>query len=236
MFASASMASMVLSDDFEAYADQAALDAVYPAVTAPNTIRLDQVNGYSGSQSITAGSHEAVPHYRSYINLGGSYSGTDEKPLKFEFQMAMSAADDWWTRDYIEIRSYSDGAFAQGTLQQLIAIGATSSGVTDTSLYSARVLYGGDAWFNLPVAKNADWTKLTAMIKTSTVDFYVDDSWVYTSNRTAGTPFDSLAIGAGVSSRVQVWFDDLKVEAIPEPATMTLIGLAGVALVLRRRR
>ena len=228
----AAMAQANLIDNFDTYADQAAFDAAYTQIYPTVPLVLDQTKGHSDSQSANTAGPNNNSEKRVYRNLGGEYSGTDAAPLKFEFYMSMSAADDWWTREYIEIRGYTGAGYGDGDLQELIALGCTSSGV-DTTVYNARILTG-DLWVNTTTAKSTDWTKLTALIKSSTVEVYVNDNLDYSGPRSTGVTLDSVVIGSGLSSNVDVWFDDLQV--IPEPATMSLLGMAGVALLLRRRR
>jgi hypothetical protein len=48
---------------------------------------------------------------------------------------------------------------------------------------------------------------------------------------------DSVAVAAGWSSTngVQVFYDNLNLSAVPEPASLALLGLSVAALMLKRR-
>jgi hypothetical protein len=231
-FVCAASAQTAWFDDFDSYADQAALDAVYTQLYA-DPVNLDQTRGYSDGQSVSAGAHEtSYDADRMWKNLGGEYEGTDANPLKFEFMIQMDDTTNWWARQYIEIRGYTGAGYGDGDLQELIAMGCTSSGV-DTNLYAGRVVTG-DNWFNLQTARSTEWTRLTALIKSTTVEMYVDGNLEYTSPRSPFT-IDSVVVGSGLSSQVEIWFDDLNIEVIPEPASLSLLGLGGLALLRRRR-
>lgn len=226
-FASTASAGVVWFDDFDSYADQAAFDAVYTQIYPAVPLLLDQTMGYSDGQSVNPLGPNNNYERRAYMNLGAEFAGTDEDPLVFEFMMHVNDATDWWTREYIELRGYTGEGYGDGDLEELIALGCTSSGV-NTDLYNARVLTGLN-WFDTTTAKVADWVLLTAEIKTDTVDIFVNGAFNASSPRAPGITFDSVVLGSGLSSRVDVHFD-----GVPEPATLSLLALSGLALLRRR--
>ncbi|MBU0617670.1 MAG: PEP-CTERM sorting domain-containing protein [Planctomycetes bacterium] len=226
-FASTASAGVVWFDDFDSYADQAAFDAVYTQIYPAVPLLLDQTMGYSDGQSVNPLAPNNNYERRAYQNFGAEMAGTDADPLIFEFMMHMNDATDWWTREYIEIRGYSGEGYGDGDLLELIAMGCTSSGV-DTTVYNARVLTGLN-WFNTTTPKVADWVKLTAEIKTATVDVFVNGVLNASSPRAPDITFDCVVLGSGLSSNVDVHFD-----GVPEPATLSLLALSGLALLRRR--
>lgn len=237
MAATAASGAMIWQDDFDGYADQAAFDAVYTQLYPSYPALLDQAKGYSDSQSVHFLQPTVNSQRRAYRNLGGEYGGTDDEPLKIEFMIDLDTLI-WSTRQYIEIRGYSGSGYADGTLEDLIAAGCVSSGVTDTSKYAGRVLlYPGGGWFSYATAKSTDWVKLTTLIKTNTVEFYVNDVLDTTKSRAPGYKFDCIVIGSGLSSAgADVWFDDLVVEIVPEPGAMALLVLGSLGGVFLRRQ
>lgn len=233
----AASASADLFDDFDSYADQAAFEAAYPPVYAGTSMTLDQAFGYSDSQSV----HGIAPSSystKNYRNLGAEYAGTDEQPLIFEFMMYFdesASGSPWNARNYCELRGYTGEGYGDGDLEALIAIGLYNA-TADSSKYQARVLFGGLNWFDTTIDRMPEtWTKMTVKIMTDTVEVYVDDVLGGTSSRTAGVTYDSIVIGSGLTSAdVDAWFDDMSVYNIPEPATLSLLLLGGLALMRRR--
>ncbi len=227
-FVAGAWAVPIWSDDFDSYADQAAFDAVYTQIYPETPLVLDQTVGYSDGQSVNPTGPNESSTRRAYVNLGGEFAGSDANPLVFEFMVQMSDAIDWWGREYIEIRGYEGAGYGDGDLQELIALGATSSGV-NTSKYNARIL-SGENWVDLQSDRSTEWVKLGAMLKTDTIELYVNDVLEYTGARAAGVTIDSVVIGSGLSSRVDFHFDDLNIT--PEPASLVLLALG---MLIRRR-
>ena len=231
VLALAPMASASFFDDFESYADQAALNAVYTQVYPAPAIemQLDTTMGYNSNQSI----HPTAPtasyaDARMYVNIG-EYTPTDANPIEFKF-MCKLADINWHTREYIELRGYSGAGYADGELEQLMAMGSTTSG--DTASYQVRTL-NGDNWETTGIAKSLEWVEMKAIIKATTVEYYVDGVLGAESAHN-GTGFDCLVIGSGLSSNIDVSFDDLSVQVIPEPASLALLAFGGLALIRRR--
>jgi len=77
-----------------------------------------------------------------------------------------------------------------------------------------------------------DWSGLASINNTFVFPLPDDNLHISMSN-------DVIAItGAGGSAQINVQYQDLKIEfgIIPEPASLSLMGLGAVALMLRRRR
>jgi len=239
-------AATIWADNFEGYADTAALSPTYTQVYPTYPMLLDTAKGYSSAQSIHFGATTDNYHARAYFNLpGGPVTPSDAAPLKLEFMVDTDVAT-YLTRQYIELRSYSDGVYNSGTLNQLLALGFTSSGV-DTTLVNQRILYGTSAgWGNLTstYATRAtiadpenDWTKLGMIVYGSKIEYYVNDNLDSTKTTSGTYAYDSIAVGSGLSSAgTDVWFDHLTVTIVPEPSSLAFALLGGCGLFIARMR
>jgi len=215
--------NVLWQDDFESYANTAALSGPYTQFYPSFPVLLDTTKG--SAQSIHFDLPTANSQRRMWINIpGGPVTPTDQAPLKLEFWTDLDTAI-WSTRQYIEIRSYSDGEYNSGTLNQLIALGFTSSGV-NTARINQRVMAGftGTAWGDLTdtyatratiADPNNDWTKLAMVLYHNKVEFYVNDNLDTTQTMTAGVAFDSIVIGSGLSSAgALMWNNSLRSKGI----------------------
>jgi hypothetical protein len=245
-------------DDFDSYANTDEMDDVTPSVVGPwvqiyptAPFDLDTSKGYSQGNFPGNCVHPAGPDansenrmYQNFEGYGAEYVGTDANPITFSIMIQLGADNDWWTREYVEVRGYTGHGYADGDLQELIALGVTSSG--DTTTYDSRTLTGNN-WEDMQPLKTTDWVKLTAEIKTSQVDYYyqtlvdpIGDPtgalnppvFSHSSARTPGVTLDCVVVGSGLSTRTDVWFDDVLVT--PEPASLALLVLGGLALIRRR--
>ena len=231
----------LISDNFDSYADQAAFQAAWPNDTTKTSATLVTDQFYSAGKSIkTTNVTGDLPI--NYRNLGGNYAASDDTPLVTTFWLYNQTGA---TRQFNTIRDYTGAGYGDGSLAQMYAVGiynsVTGAGeVYDGTKYQARVTNGtGSGWFNLNAAgapsRSEGWHKFTIEIKSSTVNFYVDDILGRSLGRgTVTTGFDSFVIGSALTSGKPAWTDDVAVRLVPEPATLVLLGFGG--LFLRRRR
>lgn len=228
-------ASAAYVETFETYANQAAMDAAWGTGQI-----LDQAKGFNSAQSIT---NKDVSDPNAAIgavglSLGAEYVADDATPLVFSTKVDVDVLN-WWTRSWVRL----DARDPNGGLQDLVALGFNSS--NSQTAYHFR---GGDGtnpaglwkWYeiddgsgNPAFTRTTEWRTLTAVIWDTSIKYYVDGVYGGQVNKPSGVTYDSLSIGTSYSSQEQVWFDDIRVYNIPEPASLLLIGLAG--LVLRRR-
>lgn len=240
LFVGAANAAMM--DDFESYANQAAFEATWIPTSPPTSMNLlSGLDHTTGTGKSVNGVAAVNYQYRNYRNLDdlAAYAPTDATPVTFEFWMMLGDPANTGARNYNELRAYEGDGYNQGGLLQLIAMGVYN-GAAPTTNWTFRTLYGwttGTAsWTAGSIARSAGWHKLTAILKETTVDYYVDDvlALAETHNK-GGVPFDAVVLGSGLTSNgMDALTDDLLVDVVPEPATLALLGLGG--LFLRRRR
>jgi len=245
-------AQVILSDDFDSYADQAAFSSVWSS-TAATLYTLDTTFG-NGGQSVKLPSPASGTTGRYYRNLGGSYDGTDANPLvmSFDFYLESLGSTSNWAgaRMYMEIRSHTGGAYNTGSLQQLLAIGVfnTSNDTFSTSRYQGRVEFSSTNWNTLDQddgnpandpLRSAGWHNMAVEVMSTTVNFYVDGVLAESEPRGNLGLFDSVILGSGLSDgtapQETFWVDNFRVEIVPEPASLLILGAPLLALARRKK-
>lgn len=212
----------VLVDDFESYAGQAAFKGSW-LDTGNSAYVLDTGFGNPG-KSVRLVNPSGNNLGRYYRNLGATFNATNEQPLTLAFDLYLdpAGAPQWLSaRHYVELRGYSGGAYGQGTVQNILAIGVYNlSGDTfSSSKYQGRVLDGGaanDQWRTLDSGgpdRSAGWHRLMIQVTGSQVNFYVDGILSETVARPNTHGFDSVVIGSDLTAGGHtMWVDNLAVQ------------------------
>lgn len=241
--ASSAPATVILNEAFN-YPDQASMNAAWNAAATNVAYTLDTATG-SPAGSFKLASPAANYQGKVVRNLGGDYTGTDGQPLVFSVDIYLDPAGlaALWNgaRQYVELRGYT-AAHYNGTtgLQDIIGLGLnnSSSDTFSNKWYQFRN-YQSSAWYCLDGTtvpqRSAAWHTLKAVITTSQVNVYVDDVLAEAQTRATNYSFDSVMLGSDLTSGGQnLWIDNLKVEVLPEPATIVLLALGGLPLLRRR--
>jgi hypothetical protein len=232
-------ATVFLNENFDSYADQAALQAAWPVSgTATTLLKNDQ--SASPSQALE-GLTTATRNIHSIGEVGFLNASTDTVIFRLNFYDSSAT-----TAAYRQYSELIDGAASSSG--QLYALGLNNN-IASTK-YMARILgadggSGLNAFFKLDGAGSPDrstgWHTLEADISDTSVNYYVDSILSKTVDITALTDrsFDSVRVGSNLSAGAVAYFDDVQVErvAVPEPSALAL-GLLGAAgcLVARFRR
>ncbi len=221
------LSQTILSDNFQGYADEASLLALWPRVSgttasiflAPDP--LDPLN-QSIQQTTAAGRlRHVIP---ATIPTAGS-------PLSFSFDFFDSNGGTANGRIYAEIRN---SASATG----LLAAGIYNSvnvGTLDITKYQARSLDGG-GWIQLATPRSVGWHNFRFEISGNSSSLYVDnvlDPNFSNIPNTANVAYDWVNLGSALSGNTPGYFDNVNVALIPEPSALGF-GLLGVGTLLAR--
>ena len=216
---------VVFSEDFESGAV-----SNWTAVSKTAATLTISTNSHSGQFSVLATNSLA----KMYHNLGSEVEGHSMATFWIYDDQGTQ------TRWFGDVRNYSGGGFASGTLQQQLAIGlyATNFGtgtgdlqgeVLDTNSYQGQILAGDSTGFfnldDMPFQRTNGWHKfqIERQDDPTTIDFWIDDDIYREISGAAGTTWDSTSIGSFGSGTVtgNVWFDDIKIEYLDPPDILT---------------
>lgn len=249
ILASTVAAGGALVENFDTYISQADFQSVWKPWSVDGSSLQLTTAGRNDTLSVQG---VAVANYqsRNARNLDSftDYLGTDDTPVKFEFWMYdqnPKASNAGMARNFSELRAYAgDGVpnYGGSGIQGVIAMGLYNAPVSAANFH-ARVYYGGvNSWYNLNTPRTAGWHKLTSLIGSSYVQFYVDDVLDTTVPINPGKiyAFDGVVLGSGLTSGgYDTVFDDLSVSVgvsvVPEPLPVLLLA-AGAVLLRRRAR
>lgn len=226
------MATLIVDEDFEGYVDTAAMQANWGA-TGLGT--LDNGFGNPG---------QSAAHPGGTVNSWGGSA----------FSLVPAAGDEV----VLTADIYDDGTSANERATVGLRNGATPlfemghyNGTTEH--YHVRVLsmYGADNWVPLSAGlktssgQPAGWNRYQAIFSatslTVTIDLGADgsiDGTFVSAGAPSATPFVDLRFGGPSnlsSAGGGISVDNIRLETIPEPATLSLLALGGMS-VLRRRR
>lgn len=141
--------------------------------------------------------------------------GTNTEGHAFQFSNAATASNGGFTiyanQDNL---SGSPNPGGSGSIAPAITINDTTSSHT----------------FSLSITRTGE----TTADYTATVD---DNTWTWSSSLgITNWNFDRIVVGTGTNTQMSLRYDNFKVEVIPEPASLGLVGLAGTLLLGGRRQ
>ncbi|MEO6436381.1 MAG: PEP-CTERM sorting domain-containing protein [Tepidisphaeraceae bacterium] len=242
LLAGTAPAAILIQDNFDSYATQAAFVAAWPVVsTSVPSGTLSTVQASSVPQSINQAT-TAQRNQRAFTESGTPSAGA---PIEFSFDFY--DADDSLSPFRQQSNLQDSPASASG---QLISMGLNNNQASagdGGNFYMARILgYDGgtglSAYFKLNQGsaplRSTGWHNLKAVLTNTDIKFYVDNilSATEVTAVQATRSYDLVRIGSGLSSTAEAFVDNVLVQTIPEPTAFALFGVAAAGMAMRRRR
>lgn len=201
--------------------------------------------GWYGDSSTTAGRWGDFAYPSGpYVTNSDSYSGSQSlkvirgagRPIGY----VLSAVN----TDVFEV-SYAVKPVTNGSSACVVFLSPGSSIDFALALYvrdNGNVQYYNGSWTDTGAAvAMGQWStiKQVATVSTNTWDLYVDGSYIDTFNNTVYPILPGVArihfYPQGPAGNVTL-FDDIQITAVPEPATMALLGLGSLIMFRRRAK
>ncbi len=236
--ATSASAALLLSDNFDSYADQAAFEASpWNQVGAVAFGTLSSAQSSSAPNSINFAT--TAQRAEQAFTESGNPSATNIIRFSLDYYDSNAAL-----APYRQHHNLQDGT-APGSAGQLVSLGLNNnltSAAEGGNFYMARLLgFNAGAYFKLNEGsaplRSTGWHNLRVDISAADYKFYVDGILSKTiANSLTLRSYDVVRIGSGLSSTAESFVDNVRVETIPEPASAAMLSLAGLALAAVRRR
>ncbi|OHB58383.1 MAG: hypothetical protein A2Y12_01095 [Planctomycetes bacterium GWF2_42_9] len=220
------------------------MDSVY--MTTSRTM----VNSDGGTNSLVFGSTTSTnTNNAKYPVLADD--GYDGKALQFDGvdDMAYTAYGNWAGYDSVQVELWFNPSRLSGT-QTLISAGSDGSPwelrLSGSTLYFYAWFYpiaGGSGSVN-SVTRTAvlgEWNHVIATINDGTISLTLGASTATKTYNAATTQLNPSTQTMYVGNRATKYYyqgliDEVKVSYIPEPATLSLLGLGTIGCLLRKKR
>ncbi len=223
-FAASAGATSIFNEDFESYT-LGNSDGQGGWVDFGGTRVVDIVDSHAsgGSQSIAFSTN---PGYGSDSTLDLADPITTGQ-LAFSFDIYQPAGFDGTAEIYLSRSATLSGGFERGF--HLVGNGGTGEFQAAAGATTALLT---DQWVAVTVSIDLDWDFAT--VSYGGTEIY-NGSWV--QNGASPSQYQGLNIWASGGANVENFYiDNLKLDIVPEPSGLALLGLSFIGLVLRRRR
>jgi hypothetical protein len=238
---------VLLSDNFDSYANQAAFQSAWSLSTTANQGTLTTEQSVSAPNSVGFDTTGTQRSQRAHTESGVA-SATSIIRFSFDFYDSNAGL-----APYRQQHNLQDGASPTGS-GQLVSMGLNNnltSSAQGGNFYMARILGGAanggtaSAFFKLndpgaPV-RSTGWHNLRVDITNTNFSFYVDGilSEVVPNTFTLRS-YDLVRIGSGLTSTASSYIDNVYVAVVPEASAFAAVGIAGLlsagAVWIRKRR
>ena len=190
--------------------------------------------------TITADNHYGL--YFGAVNgslvtfVGRNELGYDGSPGSYNWSEAESFSFDIIAGDYIYIAAWGDDDTAQGLLGQLVIPDWGTTILTNTSDWEVYLTFN-DKDDDSPAPTESEMESEISGASWNIVSDYIEhgsDPWGYISgiSNNADWIWGSYLIPGSNYGEYQIF----RTQVIPEPGTMFLLGLGGLALLKKRRK
>lgn len=247
-------ANVIINDNFDSYADQAAFQAVWVPSGTSGTLSDNVSLSAPISVRNAAGSTQ-----RNDFTFSGSTAtdiiATDANPLVWSYSFYDDPANIVPAGNTLgRVFGQLIGRNAAGTTNQVLAMGLHNANAVKASnnvtsilaetraYYHYRVGFSpGPSWIVMDTLaqRSAGWQEMKAVIGSTQVEFYLNGisggTWNYATSEGAVRWFQAR-IGSGLSTTAAANFDNYRLEVVPEPSAMLLSTLGLLGLVGYRRR
>jgi len=224
-FAASAGATSIFNEDFESYT-LGNSDGQGGWVDFGGTRTVDIVDSHAsgGSQSIAFSTN---PGYGSDSTLDLADPITTGQ-LAFSFDIYQPAGFDGTAEIYLSRLATLSGGFQTG----FHLVGDAGQGLFRSPQINATTALLTDQWVAVQISIDLDAD--TAAVSYGGTEIY-NGTWV--NGGTAPSQYQGLNIWASSGANVENFYiDNLKLDIVPEPSGLALLGLSFVGLVLRRCR
>lgn len=219
MVAPLANADVTFQDDFESYADNAALTAAYDANTITGLVSSAT---YSRDLQSVANPHADV----SGAVLNGHFPAinSNRNIITISYWMYDSAGQGPGAtgsaslngRAGLRFGSYANGVWGSGTLGNYVFMGAYHGVAGGPLYYATRVVTGGSGWQATTAPRSVGWQKFTIVLHKGVAKFYHNDGTTPVFTDTYAEPaagWNCFSFGSPAGTTyVNAWYDDLKIE------------------------
>lgn len=252
-FTTNASATILLQDNFDSYADQAAFLLAWPAavgtggtlssarsVSAPNSVNFPTTAQRNDRSFAESGNPDVLNLIRFSIDFFDSNAAA--APYRQVVQLIDGAGSASGQLVSLGMNNNQSITNSGGNFYMARILGYTVPTTADPDGGPAESVGGAGAFFKLNDTgvglRTTGWHNLAVEITNVDFKFYVDGLLAETvANSFTLSSYDKVRLGSGITAANDANFDNVSVETnpVPEPGTAAL-GLLGGLMLLRRRR
>ena len=234
-------AAVVFSETFDDLGEGSLLsaDAAWTTGWPGQSLTVNAASGKSGKGAThTGGAESADEHSFTAVTAADAlpifrismdaYIGTSaESVTQQDIRILVSEATPWAGNDHLSMLLTEAPS---GTINVRLAFGTVDE--TAHAAFTAATVF--DTWVNIWLELNLATGALSAGFDDGTAGSATfTDTWTLIDFAPASAAVYTAFVGSGAgTTRV----DNILIEAIPEPATLAVLGIGGILALLRRRR